>query len=88
MKRAVLNYPDFVAFDLDPYIYSGGEQTGDEPQLNRRAFKKVVEVALSLKEILDQLSLSSYVKTSVKTGLHIYVPVLRQYNYRTTPQDL
>ena len=23
-------------------------------------------------------------KTSGKTGLHIYVPVLRQYNYRTT----
>ena len=84
IEESVLNYPDFIVFDLDPYIYSGGEQAGDEPQLNKRAFKKVVEVALALKEILDQLSLSSFVKTSGKTGLHIYVPVLRQYNYRTT----
>ncbi len=83
IEESVLNYPDFIVFDLDPYIYSGGEQAGDEPELNRRAFKKVVDVALALKEILDQLSLSSFVKTSGKTGLHIYVPVLRQYNYRT-----
>ncbi len=83
LEESVLNYPDFIVFDLDPYVYSGKERTGDEPQLNRRAFKKTVDVALSLKEILDQLSLSSFVKTSGKTGLHIYVPVLRQYNYRT-----
>ena len=83
LEESVLNYPDFIVFDLDPYVYSGKEQAGDEPQLNRRAFKKVVDVAYALKEILDQLSLSSYVKTSGKTGLHIYVPVLRQYNYRT-----
>ena len=83
IERSVLNYPDFIVFDLDPYVYSGKEQAGDEPQLNRSAFKKVVNVALALKEILDQLSLSSFVKTSGKTGLHIYVPVLRQYNYRT-----
>ena len=38
-------------------------------------------MALALKAILDQLSLSSFVKTSGKTGLHIYVPVLRQYEY-------
>ena len=84
IEKSVLNYPDFIVFDLDPYVYSGKEQAGDEPQLNRSAFKKVVNVALALKEILDQLSLSSFVKTSGKTGLHIYVPVLRQYNYRTT----
>ena len=83
IEESVLNYPDFIVFDLDPYIYSGGEQAGDEPELNRRAFRKVADVALALKEILDQLSLSSFVKTSGKTGLHIYVPVLRQYNYRT-----
>jgi len=70
-----------MVFDLDPYIYSGEEQPGDEPELNRKAWAKVREVALHLKEILDQLSLSSFLKTSGRTGLHIYVPVLRQYNY-------
>ena len=83
LEESVLNYPDFIVFDLDPYVYSGKEQAGDEPELNRRAFRKTVDTALALKEILDQLSLSSFVKTSGKTGLHVYVPVLRQYNYRT-----
>jgi len=81
IERSTLNYPDFMVFDLDPYIYSGEEKAGDEPELNRKAWAKVCEVAVHLKEILDQLSLSSFVKTSGRTGLHIYVPVLRQYDY-------
>ena len=84
IDQSVLNYPDFIVFDLDPYIYSGEEKPGGEPELNRRGFAKVVEVAKSLKEVLDQLSLSSFLKTSGKSGLHIYVPILRQYDYGTT----
>ena len=84
IEGSVLNYPDFIVFDLDPYVYSGKEKPNEEPELNRRAFSKVTEVALALKDILDQLSLSSFLKTSGKTGLHIYVPVLRQYNYTVT----
>ena len=84
IESSVLNYPDFIVFDLDPYIYSGKESKGDEPELNRRAFSKVKEVAWSLREILDQLALSSFLKTSGKTGLHIYVPILRQYDYSIT----
>ena len=78
LEGSTLNYPDFINFDLDPYIYSGDERPGDEPELNRRAFAKGAEVALALKEVLDQLSLSSFVKTTGKTGLHIYVPIFRQ----------
>jgi bifunctional non-homologous end joining protein LigD len=81
IDRSVLNYPDYLLFDLDPYIYSGEEATGAEPEFNRAAFDKGREVALWLKEILDSLSLTSFVKTSGKTGLHIYVPILRQYTY-------
>jgi bifunctional non-homologous end joining protein LigD len=81
IEGSTLNYPDFMVFDLDPYIYSGKERPGDEPELNRKAWAKVREVALHLKEILDQLSLSSFLKTSGRTGLHVYVPVLRQYDY-------
>jgi bifunctional non-homologous end joining protein LigD len=81
IERSTLNYPDFMVFDLDPYIYSGKEAPGDEPELNRKAWAKVREVALHLKEILDQLSLSSFLKTSGRTGVHVYVPVLRQYDY-------
>jgi bifunctional non-homologous end joining protein LigD len=68
---------------MDPYIYSGKEMAGAEPELNRKAFEKTCEMALKLKEILDSLSLSSFIKTSGKTGLHIYVPVVRQFDFHT-----
>ena len=84
IEASALNHPDFIVFDLDPYIYSGRERKGAEPELNRDAFLKAVEVAYALKEILDDLSLSSFLKTSGKTGLHIYLPVLRQYDYKVT----
>ena len=84
IESSALNHPDFIVFDLDPYIYSGRERKGDEPELNKDAFLKTVEVALALKDILDDLSLSSFLKTSGKTGLHIYLPVLRQYDYKVT----
>ncbi|MBI4285214.1 MAG: DNA ligase D [Chloroflexi bacterium] len=74
-------YPDFIIFDLDPYIYSGTELPGAEPQLNREGFALTCQVALWLKETLDELSLSSFVKTSGITGLHVYVPILRQLDF-------
>jgi bifunctional non-homologous end joining protein LigD len=76
-----LDYPDFIVFDLDPYIYSGGERAGAEPELNRAAFVRVCEVAVWLKEVLDGLSLRAFVKTSGKTGLHVYVPVVRNLEF-------
>jgi bifunctional non-homologous end joining protein LigD len=83
IDASLLNYPDFIVFDLDPYIYSGKEKKGAEPELNRKAFLKTCDVALWLKDLLDSLSLSSFVKTTGRTGLHIYVPILRQFDYDT-----
>ena len=81
LDASVLNYPDFMIFDLDPYIYSGREAAGEEPEFNKRGWEKTVALALSLKDMLDQLRLSSFVKTSGKTGVHVYVPILRHYDY-------
>jgi bifunctional non-homologous end joining protein LigD len=81
IDASLLNYPDFMVFDLDPYIYSGQEKKGAEPELNRKAYLKTCDVAFWLKDLLDSLSLSSFVKTTGKTGLHVYVPVLRQLAY-------
>jgi bifunctional non-homologous end joining protein LigD len=75
------HYPDFIVFDIDPYIYSGNEPAGAEPELNRYAFEHTGKVALWLKDILDSLSLNSFLKTSGKTGLHIYVPLIRQFDF-------
>jgi bifunctional non-homologous end joining protein LigD len=74
-------YPDFIIFDIDPYIYSSQEPAGAEPELNPRAFEKTCQAALWLKKVLDDLSLNSLVKTSGKTGLHIYVPIVRQFDF-------
>jgi bifunctional non-homologous end joining protein LigD len=81
LDESVLNYPDYMVFDLDPYIYSGKEGKGAEPEYNRRGWEKTVEVAHALKDLLDGLQLSSYLKTSGKTGLHIYTPILRHFDY-------
>jgi bifunctional non-homologous end joining protein LigD len=82
----LLDYPDFIIFDLDPYIYSGREPAGAEPELNREGFARVSRVALWPKEVLDELSLSAFVKTSGKTGLHVYVPVVRRFDYKAVRQ--
>ena len=81
IEASVLNYPDFLIFDLDPYIYSGKEAPKQEPELNRTAFEQVRSVAFKLRDILDTVSLRAFVKTSGKTGLHLYVPVVRHYDY-------
>jgi bifunctional non-homologous end joining protein LigD len=77
----VLNYPDFVIFDLDPYLYSGKEGKGEEPELHRKAFKRTRELALRLHEMLGRLGLEIFVKTSGRTGLHLYLPIVRKFDY-------
>jgi bifunctional non-homologous end joining protein LigD len=62
--------PDFAFFDIDP-----------EPPA---AIGDAVEVALLLKEKLDKLSLKSFVKTSGKKGLHVLIPIRREYTFNET----
>jgi bifunctional non-homologous end joining protein LigD len=81
MERSVLNYPDYVLFDIDPYIYSGKEAKGAEPELNTVAFEKGKEVAFELRELLQGMSLEAIVKTSGKTGLHVFVPIKRTLDF-------
>ena len=81
LEASVLNYPDYVVFDIDPYIYSGKEAPGDEPELNTVAFEKGKEVAFRLRELLQGMSLESIVKTSGKTGLHVFVPIRRTLDF-------
>jgi bifunctional non-homologous end joining protein LigD len=83
-EKCGLNFPDFIVFDLDPYIYSGKEKKGEEPQYNITGFKAAVEIAHQLKDILKELKINSYAKTSGKSGLHIYVPIINRYPYDQT----
>jgi len=61
-----LTRPDHLVFDLDP------------PQ---DAFERSVQVALVLKEVLDELGLKGLPKTSGGKGVHVYVPLQRRYDY-------
>ena len=82
----MLNYPDYVLFDIDPYIYSGKEAQGAEPELNTVAFEKGKEVAFWLRELLQSMSLEPIVKTSGKTGLHVFVPIRRTLDFDAARQ--
>jgi bifunctional non-homologous end joining protein LigD len=62
--------PDFAFFDVDP-----------EPPAT---VNDAAEVALLLKEKLDALALKAYVKTSGKKGLHVLLPIRREYTFRET----
>lgn len=62
-----LDHPDYFFFDLDP-------SEGTE-------FSVVVRVAQALLDELKELRLTSFLKTSGATGIHIYIPVERAYTY-------
>jgi len=81
LEGSVLNYPDYVVFDIDPYIYSGKEAPGGEPELNNVAFEKGKEVAFRLREVLNGMKLEPIVKTSGKTGLHVFLPIRRTIDF-------
>ena len=78
LEGSVLNYPDVMVFDLDPYVYRN-----PSAQQNLDSFRRTSETAQWLREVLDELSLRTYVKTSGKTGLHIFVPLVRRFDYDT-----
>jgi bifunctional non-homologous end joining protein LigD len=81
LDQSVLNFPDFVVVDLDPYEYSGKEAKGEEPELHRRAFNRTRDLALRIRELLGNLGIELFVKTSGRTGLHLYIPILRNLSF-------
>jgi bifunctional non-homologous end joining protein LigD len=83
LEHSALNYPDFLVFDIDPYIYSGKEEQGAEPELNEKGFATGKKVAFWLRALLTEMGLRAIVKTSGKTGLHIFVPIERSVTFDT-----
>jgi bifunctional non-homologous end joining protein LigD len=63
-KASSPEIPDAMVFDLDP-----GDPAG---------LLECARVALILRELLSRMGLESYVKTSGKKGLHVYVPLNRK----------
>lgn len=55
--------PDFLHFDLDPGPGA--------------SFARVREVALRVRDILAQLKMPAYPKTTGSKGIHVYIPIVR-----------
>lgn len=60
------DYPEFLVLDLDPENIS---------------FDKVVETALVIHEVLEEVGIKGYCKTSGATGMHICIPLRHAYDY-------
>ena len=63
--------PDFVLFDLDPP--DGG-------------FELAIEVAHLIRQLLDEVELPGYVKTSGADGIHVVAPITRRSTFEQTYQ--
>ena len=63
--------PDYVVFDLDPPDEEGG-------------FAQAIEVAHLIRELLDELELPGYVKTSGADGIHVLAPITRRSTFEET----
>ena len=59
-------FPDQMIFDLDP-------STED--------FSAVIDAALALKDVLDDLELPGFIKTTGSRGLHVGVPLKREQDF-------
>ncbi len=63
--------PDEIVFDLDPP--------------SREYFHLAVKAAIYIKEVLDELKLTSFIKTSGNKGLQVYIPLPdNTYSYSDT----
>jgi bifunctional non-homologous end joining protein LigD len=73
-----LLHPDICVFDLDPAEAIAGPD-GDEAQAAAAAKRSSPAVlrktALALRDLLDELGLPSWIKTSGSKGFHIVVPL-------------
>ena len=54
LESSVLNYPDYLVFDIDPYIYSGKEAKGAEPELNKKGFAMGRRVAFWIRDLITR----------------------------------
>jgi len=70
--------PDFIVFDIDP------PKEGGKGLVDWKRFEQGAEVALWLYDLLTGMGLRSYLKTTGKSGLHVFVPVIPIYSYTQT----
>lgn len=65
------DYPDYCIIDLDP---------------DKNPFSQVIEAACVTKDVLDEMGIKAFCKTSGSTGLHIYIPLGAKYTYEESKE--
>jgi bifunctional non-homologous end joining protein LigD len=63
--------PDWCIIDLDP---------------DKNSFDLVIQAAQITKQILDDMGVDAYCKTSGSTGIHIYIPLGAKYTYEQSKE--
>ncbi|RFM27509.1 DNA ligase D [Deminuibacter soli] len=61
------DHPDWCLIDLDP-------DKGN-------TFEQVIQTAQTVKQVLDEIGITGYAKTSGSTGIHVYIPLAAKYTY-------
>jgi bifunctional non-homologous end joining protein LigD len=62
-----LDRPDWIVFDLDP-----------DKEVR---YDTICKLAVNVRDVLKQLGLDCYAKTSGSRGMHIYIPIKPEYSY-------
>jgi len=65
------DHPTYCIIDLDP---------------DKNTFDQVIETAQVTKQLLDDMGVPCYCKTSGSTGLHIYIPLGNKYTYEQSKE--
>ncbi|MEO6327843.1 MAG: DNA ligase D [Ginsengibacter sp.] len=66
------DHPDWCIIDLDP--------------TDTNTFEQVITAAQVTKQLLDDIYVSAYPKTSGSTGMHIYIPLGAKYTYEQSKE--
>lgn len=64
-----LDKPDYMVMDIDPS--------------EKNSFEEVVDTALVIRDVCERAGISTYCKTSGASGLHVYIPCNKKYDYDT-----
>jgi len=70
-RTGSLDNPDYVLIDLDPH---------------ECPYDMIVEAAMLVKRVLDDIGLAGYPKTTGGDGMHIYIPLEPVYTYEEARQ--
>lgn len=62
-----LENPDYIVMDIDPS--------------DKNTFEDVIDVALAIKQLLDEMDAEGFCKTSGASGMHVYIPFGKKYDY-------